>query len=479
MLKSQQIAAAIQKNAQAIQAIILAQADGQQVVKTALTADEAAQVAKLEAELATLEADYKSAQTTEALAQKTTNLLSEMGEAANRLPMPGGDTKSIEERALARGAGRVHLDGSEAAGYSIVSKQRAFDALQVVYEEGQLGMDVKQLAAISSLDYKRTYRSYLRKGIQKLTHAELKTLQEGADGSGGFLVPEDVLNTIIEKMPTPTRLNGMVTNLNTSRDQLVVARVNYSTDDTYTTGIRSTWTGEIPSSSTVHRVTDPAFGQLRVPVHTNMMSLPITNDMVEDSAFPIVSWAAQKFNETIELLKDNMIINGDGAGKPAGILYSPGTTHQPDVVVSGHASQLTADGLIDLSDSLPEQYDENARFILNKTNAGKAIRKLKDSNNRYLFGMGLQDSGLAAGRPTELCGYPYAFSAFMPNVSANTFPIIFGDLRGYILLNRIGFTIQVLDQLYAESNQLVLLGRVRFGGQVAEPWKLKVQKVST
>lgn len=478
-MKLSQVAAAnVKATAEKINAILYTGEGASREMKSALTAEESTQLQALEKQLDTYQDEFKRAVSTEELAAKAAGVLDEVNKGANRLPLDATE-KAIAERAMSRKAGSVELEGTEFAGNSYLQRKHALAQLELAYEEGQLGLDAKQYAAISTLDYKRCYRTYIRKGIHGLTHMELKTLQEGVDSSGGFLVPEDVLNVLIQKLPTPTRLAGMVQTLNTARDQMVIARVNYTSDDIYTTGIRSTWTGEIPSSSTVHRVTDPAFGQLRIPVHTNMMSLPLTNDMIEDAAFPLVSWATGKFAETIDLLKDNMIINGSGVGQPAGILYSPAGTGQPEVVVSGHASQITADGLLSLSDSLPEQYDENARFILNKTNTGKAIRQLKDSNNRYLFGMGLQDSGLVAGRPTELCGYPYTFSQFMPNIAANAFPVVFGDMRAYILLNRIGFSIQVLDQPYAETNQVVLLGRVRFGGQVAEPWRLKIQKIST
>lgn len=478
MKPSQLAAANIKSAAEKIQAILFTGEGDARVMKSSLSAQEQTELQSLESQLAQHEAAFKTARNTEDLAERAASALGEINKGANRIPLDASE-KAIAARASARAAGDVQYEGSLDAGATWVMRRKAMDALEVAYEEGHLGMDSKQLEVTASASYKQVFRRYVRKGLHGLGSMDLKTLQEGVDSQGGFLVPEDVLNFIIQKVAAPTRVSGMVQTLSTARDQMVISRVNYTADDKYTTGIRSTWTGEIPSSSTVHRVTDPVFGQLRIPVNTNMMSLPITLDMIEDSAFPLISWASSKFSETIDLLKDDMIINGDGVGKPAGFLYSPGGTNQPAVVVSGHASQITADGIINLGYSLPEQYDENARYLFNKTNTAKAIATLKDSNNRYLFGMGLQDSGLAGGRPTELNGYPYSYSAFMPDIAANAFPVLFGDFRSYILLNRVGFSIQVLDQPYAESNQTVLLGRVRFGGQVAEPWRVKIQKIST
>lgn len=270
-----------------------------------------------------------------------------------------------------------------------------------------------------------------------------------------------------------------MTSLSTSRDALTIPKVIYTADNLYTTGIRVTWTNETVSAGAASiRVTDPVFGQERIPVFTAMLSIALTNDMIEDSAFALVDYVAGKFGETIDLLKDNMILNGTGAGQPAGILLNPGgDVNQPSVVVSGSASALTADGLVATAMTLPEQYDVNSNWIFNKTSTGLAVSQLKDAQNRYMWGAGYQDSGLSGGFLNQpLLGYPVLLSGFMPNVGASTYPAIFGDLTGYYQVNRIGFTVQILRELYAETNQIMVLGRIRFGGLVAEPWKLEIHQ---
>ncbi len=344
-------------------------------------------------------------------------------------------------------------------------------------------IDAKQFAAIRSTEYKDAFRKMILGGISGgfagLSNVEQKTLQEGQDTEGGFLAPEEIINRIIARQPTPARVAGYVSSINTSRDAISIPKVNYSTDDLYTSGMRVTWTGEVPATASASRVTEPVFGQLRVPVYTAMMSIPVTRDLVEDSAVDLMGWLSSKFSETIDLLIDNSILNGSGINQPTGILVNPNGTNQPATVVTGSASALTGDGLINLTEAIPEQYDEASRLVFNKTNAGKAIRLLKDGDGRPLVSNGSIDSGLAMGRYREVNGYPYIWSGFMPNVDTNTYPIIFGDLGGYMLVRRIGFSIQVLRELYAETNQVLLLGRVRFGGMTAEEWRLRIQKCST
>ncbi len=392
---------------------------------------------------------------------------------------PGAPSSSdLERRSLAVRSSTLpsssfELDSFEPAGHAVVD-QRGY----VLDDLGPGALSGKMAQVVAGSSYKEAFRTYLRKGLSGLGQTHLKTLQEGNDEQGGFLVPTDVSSRIISRAPTPTRVSSRVTRIPTSRDRIRVPKVNYSADDVYSTGARVTWTGEIPTSSTQHRVTDPAFGQIGISVFTAMLSMDITLDMVEDTSFPLVTWVADKMAETYGLLQDELILTGPDIGRPAGILLDPDGTDQPASVKTGSAAALTADGLLDLTWAIPEQYDENSAWVFNKTSTGKAIAKLKDADNRYLWAQFEQSGLMMSARQRPLMGYPVLFSGFMPNVAADAFPAIFGDLTGYFLVERVGLSIQVLREKYAEENKIVVLGRVRFGGLVAEPWKLRIHKVA-
>lgn len=396
-------------------------------------------------------------------------------EWAGSIPLPGGPVTGGQGGTYGNG---VTMLGMVPAGVVEVGR----DAQGTHVEElGKLdgNFGARAFAASREPAYHAAWRRMLRHGWHGLSNGEQAALQEGADTAGGYLVPDDLRNQIISKEPTPTRLLNFVEVVTTSRDALAYPKVNYTTDDLYTTGMRVTWTGEIPASATAHRVTEPVFGQVRIPVFTAMMSIPVTNDLIEDAVVDLMGWLSGKFSETYELLRDNMIVNGSGVNQPAGILVNPNAANNPATVNTGAAAALTADGIQSLGWSLPEQYDERGRFVMNKTNTGQALAKLKDGDGRYLWGAGLQDSGLAPPiKGRALLGYDVSFSGFMPNVGANTYPIIFGDLMAYTQVIRLGISIQVLRELYAETNQVLLLARVRLGGLVTREWALKIQKVA-
>lgn len=385
---------------------------------------------------------------------------------------------------VAAGAGQfgngVTVLGIQPAGEMILNPTK--QGLEVLNfdRDGQPDRAFKSGAfrAAASDAYAAAYVRAMQIGWGRLTGSEQALLQEGVDTDGGFLAPEQILSRVIQRQPTPTRIAGRVTRITTSRDALSVPKVNYSTDDLYTTGIRVAWTGEVPESSTAHRVTRPQFGQIRIPVYTAMMSLPVTNDLLEDAIIDLMAWLSGKFAETVDLVRDDMILNGTGVGQPMGILANPGGTNQPATVVTGHASQLTGDGLINLTEALPEQYDENSILVFNKTNTGRQIRLLKDADGRPLVTYGNMDNGLGSGRYRQVNGYDFIWSGFAPNVAANSHPIVFGDLVGYYLVDRLGMSMQILREVEAQNNQVIILARVRFGGVTAEEWRLRVQKVA-
>lgn len=346
------------------------------------------------------------------------------------------------------------------------------------YGEGVLSE--RQIKAITDSSYKSAMASYLRDPSgRKIDSHDFKTLQEGADSAGGFLLPEEWLQRLIEKKPTPTRVNEKVTKLNCAGDSLTIPRSVYNTDDLWTTNMRATWTGEIPASSTAAQVTDPTFGQTTINIFTAMMTLPISRNLMEDAGFDITAWVQQKFFETIDLFTDQTILKGTGNGQPTGIMVSPGSTFsgQPQPAVVSMGNPFTFSGVTSVAWDVAEQYDENLGWVFNKTNVGKTLAQMVDSQGRPLWSYGYNDSGIMNPPPIRqrtLEGYPVYYSGFMPNTGANNYPVIFGDLTGYAWITRVGASIEILREILATTNQVLAVLRFRAGGQVIEPWKLRI-----
>ena len=363
------------------------------------------------------------------------------------------------------------------------------------------GMTEKQYKAIKSTEYADAFNQYIRYGgVHKMADlSAVKILQEGNDTGGGFLVPEQIQATLLQKQPGLTGVMDRVARYTTGRDSLTLPRNNYTTDNIHSVPMRYSELGEIPSSSSASLTTDPTFGQSVIQVHNYYSATLVTNNMLEDSLFDMNSFLAQKFSQEYRLKMENSIINGTGLNDMTGILAGPGTTIgdqvQPSaypLIVGTNVNNLpTAKGIVSLAYTVPEQYDNTGQqcYVFNKTNTGRGLYTIQDSNGRFLFGQGYQDSGMKTdfAGSKELAGHPYFYSNQMPNAFdttiasgvANNYPIIFGDLTGFALVERIGLSVKVLDQLYQEVNQVKILARWRAGGQVVEDWKLSCGKISS
>ena len=147
----------------------------------------------------------------------------------------------------------------------------------------------------------------------------------------------------------------------------------------------------------------------------------------------------------------------------------------------GAAATLTSAGIVDTYWSLPAQYRKAARWCFSSDTA-RQIAQLMDGNGRYIwqasdmFGGGLgsvQQDGVVITQP-KLLGAPVIISEQMPSITTSTYPIVFGDLRGYVVAERVGMSVQVLRELYAETDQIKYLVRMRVGGSLAQDYKVKL-----
>jgi len=338
------------------------------------------------------------------------------------------------------------------------------------------------LAVQGKKEYDPAFEAYLRKGKDRMGANDLKTLTEGADDAGGFLVPTDYHVELIKKIATVATVRANARVAQTSRDIARWPRVVYTTDDKYTSGVRLSWTGESPVSSTSHRVTDPVFGTYSIPVHTAMASMPISNDLIEDSAFDIMGMSVDMIGEAFGLGENATFWTGSGIGQPMGITTQV-DGDGPASVVSGSASTIVAAGVVDTAYALPAQYERNAKWYMSKATE-KVIRSLRSDSGAgagtgdYLWPIYGQVGNFGPA-PRELMGFPTVRDEFLPAIAGNAYPVVFGDLMGYLVLDRVGLSVQRYSEIYAESNISLLLARKRVGGQTIEPYRMKAMKIST
>ena len=305
--------------------------------------------------------------------------------------------------------------------------------------------------------YRKAFETYVHHGdraVLALGGAYVKALTAGTDSEGGHVVPIDWQAQILQAAGARAGLHQHVTAIPTSRDAVEWPTIE-GADDIHASAVRRTWVDEQPAEGAANP--EPIFGAIRIPVHTAMLTTKASRNLVEDSAVPFTDILAGLFADEVLLSDEESFLVGDGVGKPLGLL----NTANIPTVKSGHASQITADGLLDLFYGLPAQYRDAAIFVTSSATED-SVRKLKDGNNQYLWVGGF------AAAPETLLGHRVVSSEFMPATAAGATPSPFGDFGRYIVVDRIGFAVQRIDgdQQLAEKNQIGFVGRQRVGGRV-------------
>lgn len=417
------------------------------------------------------------AKKSEALAGRAKSLSAFFGESEGvKAAVPAGDA--------APDAARAKQDALIALRYGSITpeaKSLARDLYGADYEAKRLGQAVAFGKYIRLGENALTADDYrLLKGEPILTPGQISeaakyslplqevkaTLVEASDTLGGYLVPEDLRLDIIQRLAGQTVVRGRATTITTTRDAVDWPKLNGGNDQ-YTSAVRVTWVAEQPTAGTA--ATNPTFGFERIPVHTVMAETFLSRNLLEDVAVDLVGLLSRLFAEATAIDEDYQFLVGSGVGKPQGIM--PGGTPLTGItlVASGNASAVTADGLKKLKRGVARQYRNNGVYIGNSDTA-QAIELLKDGQGLYLFDL---DGDVMLRKP-------WLEDESMPDIAGNAYPVLYGDLGAYVIVDRVGMSVErYLDSSTARANQVVYVMRRRLGGQLLEPWRFSALKIAT
>lgn len=213
-----------------------------------------------------------------------------------------------------------------------------------------------------------------------------------------------------------------------------------------------------------------ATGQLRldkIPAEEMYARPKTTQKMLDDAGFDIESWLSNRLILRFRVVEGLAFVSGTGAGQPEGLLVKSGVSE----VVSGHATQITADGWINLLYDLPEYYARNSVFLLKRSTL-RATRILKDGQNQYLW-----QPGLANGQPSQILERPYRETIDMPAIGAGTYPVALGDWKtAYRVIDRQG--IRTLRNPYLNPGFIEFYSTMRVGGAVIMAEAMRKMKIA-
>jgi HK97 family phage major capsid protein len=338
-----------------------------------------------------------------------------------------------------------------------------------------LGRRVRPDDSALDLDGYRAYRHAFeeivrgRLNLEHLSSDIRAALRIGSDPDGGYLVPEEISSEMERRIHDSSPMRQLARTITISGSAW---EAPYKSSK----GVSGGWVGEQqarPATGTGQ------VGMQRIPVQEQYAYPEATQSILDDGAIPIESFLIDDTQDEMSRTENLAFVSGNGVLKPRGFLdYSGAAVTTDDAsrswgvlqyipvgaagafpLVSGSTAS-DPDALITAISKLNPGYRQGAVWTMTRGTEA-AIRKLKDADGRYLIGFGDLRDGVTG---FSLLGFPIVNFEDMPAIASNSYSIAFGNFRGYLIVDRIGF--RVLRDPYTNKPYVGFYITKRLGGDV-------------
>ena len=300
-------------------------------------------------------------------------------------------------------------------------------------------------------EYKQDMLTAMRTRFRNISNV----LQEGNDQQGGYLVPVEYDNRLIDVLNEENIMRSLATKITTSGEH----KINIAA-----TKPAAAWIEEGGALT----FGDATFDQIMMDAYKLHVAIKVTEELLYDAAFNLEGYIIDQFGKALANAEEDAFLNGDGKGKPMGVFD---TTNGGQYNTTTSTANISADDIINLVYTLKRPYRKSAAFITNdKTLA--SLRKLKDNNGAYLW-----QPALTAGEPDRLFGYAIHTSQFAPEAAAGKPAMAFGDFSYYNIGDRGSRSMQELKELFAGNGMVGYVMKERVDGRLILPEAVQILKM--
>ncbi|MHB0966011.1 MAG: phage major capsid protein [Bellilinea sp.] len=279
-------------------------------------------------------------------------------------------------------------------------------------------------------------------------------LQEGTDSEGGYLVPVDTLNRIIEKRGEMSLLGSLgVQTFNTDRDQFT-----FPTEGTSMT--KFTIVAEEGDISPAEN--EPTFGSAGVPpvsLYKFMKLIKISDELDEDYNTGLSEFLAGAIGRSWAATENYYVQVGSGSSQPQGAFVG-GTAG----LTLDSATAIGAAEIPELIGKLKIPYRDRAVMVMNRT-TGAYLAGL--TGNQFVFRAPLASQLWANGEDMGI-GYPVKLTEDAAAIAAGAKSLLFGNFEFYGWVRNRSLRVKRLVEAYATTGQIGILAQFRAGGAVLQ-----------
>ncbi len=273
----------------------------------------------------------------------------------------------------------------------------------------------------------------------------------GTGAAGGYLVPRDFAETMLERMAAFGGMRAVATVIQTDGGNAI----DYATVDE--TGQE----GEIVGESLAASGQDIAFGTVSIGAYKySSKTVVVPLELLQDSRIDIEPYINVALATRIARITNRHFTTGTGAGQPRGVVTAAAAGKTG---AAGQLAAVTYDDLVDLEHAVDPAYRTSGRWMFHDTTL-KALKKLKDGQGRPLW-----RPGVTGGDPSDILGYGYTVNQHMAPMGASARSLLFGDFKKYLIRDVMAVTLfRFADSKYLEKGQVAFLAWSRHDGNLID-----------
>lgn len=304
----------------------------------------------------------------------------------------------------------------------------------------------------------KAFAQYIRNvvnGVPQNAETQLTKSDNGA------IIPRTIARKIIDKVVEISPLYASATKYD-AKGTLAVPKYDDTTDDV-TVAYATEFDDLVSHSGKFNTVELTGFliGALT----------KISKSLLNNNDFNLTDYVVTKMAEKFKLFYEGECLNGT-ASKISGIVGSYDSTNMK--VQLANKSSITADELIDIQETIPDTYQTNAYWIMNR-DTRKKIRKLKDSDGNYILNRAFNEKW-----DYELLGKPVYCSEKAKKLGTASKPVIFyGDFSGLAIKETESMEIQILLEKFATQHAIGVVGYSELDSKVENTQKIAVAVAGT
>lgn len=272
-------------------------------------------------------------------------------------------------------------------------------------------------------------------------------------GNNGAIVPTTIAKKIIEKVKELSPVYEKVEKFSTKGTLEIPVYGSDNGVDSPTGDVNVAYQGD---EFTALVAGQGKFTSIELKGYSHGALSVISRKLLNNVDINVTNFLTNKMAGAFAEFWEKELLVGTGAANN----HMTGATSTTNLVATGNTTYTAAnvakiDNLISLQLAVPQQYQKNAMWIMNKAVFAE-LRKAKDGNGNYYLAYG---KGITSGFEWQFLGKPVYVSENMPEpTTAGNISVLYGDFAGMAMKISQNLEIQLMREKYIDKNAIGIVG---------------------